>query len=234
MSWFLRMLKPWFLHLWALLIAVVLWLQVHGQGEGSLSLDVPLQIQGLPANMVIVNNLPNQVRITVKGWQARLKTLADKDVFVSLMVSDLSEPGVIERSLNADSIHLPAGLVVEKMQPDRLELQVDRIITKVVPVRVEFNLPQEWKIDSVTINPSDASLQGPEVWLESLKDVEAVPVGLALKAGEFEVQANIVTPAGKAVHLEEADKGFTVRGILSKKVDPVAVKPSQVLERGLH
>ncbi len=45
MSFIFRSLKPWVLHLWSILIAIVLWLQVHGQGDGSLSMDVPLQVQ---------------------------------------------------------------------------------------------------------------------------------------------------------------------------------------------
>jgi len=39
------------LYAWAILIAVILWVQVHGEGEGSLSMDVALQVQGLPENM---------------------------------------------------------------------------------------------------------------------------------------------------------------------------------------
>jgi len=223
-------LKPLVLYAWALLIAVILWLQVHGEGEGSLSLDVALQVQGLPENMVIVNNLPNQVRLTVKGLQARLKVLPAGDVFVPLNARDLSNPGVIKRRLNPEDIHLPAGLVVESIQPDEVQLQVDRIVTRTVAVHPQFDLPQGWHVETVSVEPVLARLQGPEVWLEALTTVETVPLRLGLQAGAFELKASIATPAGKAVHLEKNKGGFVVRGVLFH--DTIA--PSKMNNLGLQ
>ncbi|MDQ6967636.1 MAG: CdaR family protein [Mariprofundaceae bacterium] len=210
----LSMLKPLALYVWAVLIAVVLWVQVHGEGEGSLSLEVALQVQGLPADMVIVNNLPNQVRLTVKGLQARLKVLQASDIFVPLNARDLSKPGVIERPLNPEDVRLPAGLVVESIQPDLVQLQVDRIVTRTVAVHPQFDLPQGWHVEAVSVEPVLARLQGPEVWLEVLNAVETVPIRLELKAGAFELKVDVSTPAGKAVHLEKNKGGFVVRGVL--------------------
>jgi len=220
----LAILKPLFLYAWALLIAIILWVQVHGEGEGSLSLDVALQVQGLPENMVIVNNLPNQVRLTVKGLQARLKVLQAGDVFVPLNARDLSKPSVIKRPLNPEDIHLPAGLVVESIQPDMVQLQVDRIVTRTVAVHPQFDLPQGWHVEAVSVEPVLARLQGPEVWLEALTTVETVPLRLELKSGTFELKANIATPAGKAVHLEKNKGGFVVRGALFQDT----IEPSSV------
>jgi len=214
MSRLLESLKPLALYGWALLIAVILWMQVHGEGDGSLSMEVALQVQGLPENMVIVNNLPNEVRLTVKGLQARLKALQATDVFVPLNARDLSEPGVIERPLSPDDIHLPAGLVVESIQPDHVQLQVDRIVTRTIAVRPQFDLPQGWHVDAVSVTPVSARLQGPEVWLELLDAVDTVPLRLELHAGAFELKAEIATLVGKSVHLEQNKGGFVVRGTL--------------------
>jgi len=43
-----------------------------------------------------------------------------------------------------------------------------------------------------------------------------VPLRLALKTGAFELNADIATPAGKAVHVEKNNGGFVVRGALFK------------------
>jgi len=233
MASILRIIKPWVLHLWAVLIAVTLWLQVHGQGEGSLSMEVPLQVQALPARMVVVNQLPNKVRITVKGLQARLKTLQANQIFVPLNVSDLTEPGVVEKVLYADAIRLPAGLLVEKIEPDRLEIQVDKIVSRTVTVHPQFDLPQAWQVDGVTVEPMKAHVQGPEVWMESLTVVETVPLRLELKEGPFEVKADAIPPTGKSVHLEEGKGELTVRGVLSRvpvlpeKKEPIDDKGSK-------
>lgn len=226
----LAALKPLALYAWAILIAVILWVQVHGEGEGSLSMDVALQVQGLPENMVIVNNLPNQVRLSVKGLQARLKVLQARDIFVPLNARDLSNPGVIKRQLNPEDIHLPAGLVVESIQPDRIQLQIDRIVTRTVAVHPQFDLPQGWHVEAISVEPVLARLQGPEVWLEALNTVETVPLRLELKVGAFELKANIATPAGKAVHLEKNKGGFVVRGALFQD----AIEPSPVDDLGIQ
>jgi len=225
----MRMMKSWMLHFWAVFIAVVLWIQVHGEGEGTVSLDVPIQVQGLPEQMVIVNNLPSKVRITVKGLQARLKSLQEKDVFVPLDVSDLSEPGVIQRAFNMASVHLPASLSVEKIQPDHLEVQIDRVVTRSVAVHPNFDLPDEWEAQMVSVQPAMVHIQGPEVWLESLTSVETLPLKPALKEGRMEFKVGIIVPAEKSVHLEEVDTKFLVRGNLARKpVVKMVMSPANI------
>jgi len=225
----MRILKPWMLHLWAILIAVILWVQVHGEGEGSLSLDVPIQLQGLPDKMVLVNNIPSEVRITVQGLQARLKSLQAKDLFMSLDVSDLTEPGVTKKPFGLDAVRLPAGLKVEKVQPDHLSLQVDRVVMRTVAVQPKFDLPEGWEVQMVSVQPAMAHVQGPEVWLESLLSVETLPLKLELQAGEFALKTDVIVPTGKSVHLDESKGAFAVSGILSK-IQPLFVESVKKVE----
>lgn len=207
-------MRSWPLKVWAVIIAVVLWLQVHGQGEGSVSMDVPLQVQGLASDMIIVNDLPDTVRITVRGLQARLNELKPQEIHVPVMVGDLKEPGVVEKAFDIDKIKVPPGLVIDKIQPDRIQLQVDHVVTRPVPVTPQFDLPEGWHVEKVTVTPATAQLSGPEVWLNSLSGVETAALRPPLKAGPFTVQASIVSPSGKAIHLESEKAQFQVSGIL--------------------
>jgi len=217
------------LQLWALLIAVALWLQVHGQGEGSLSMDVPLQVQGLPADMVIVNDLPDHVRVTISGLQSRLRELNKEELIVPVRVADLTSPGVVERALQVDSINLPVGLRIEKVQPDRLELQADRVVTRVVPVKAHLEIPEHWQARNIRIEPGEVKLTGPEVWLDALKEVATIPIRPELKVGEFEARVGVESPSGKAIRLEDAKALMTVRGILVPEHQaPVEKKPGGV------
>ncbi|OIO68813.1 MAG: hypothetical protein CO186_08075 [Zetaproteobacteria bacterium CG_4_9_14_3_um_filter_49_83] len=208
------------LYIWAIVIALVLWVQVHGQGEGSLSMDVAMQVQGLPENMVIVNDLPDQVKITVHGLQGRLKAIDPKDVFISVDVSDLHQPGVVERGLSLHQVRLPTSIVVDKIQPDRIELQVDHIVVREVPVEPLFDLPQGWHVEQVQIEPARVSLIGPEVWMETLARIQTVPLRLELVVGAFESKTNVVSPAGKAVRLAKENATFKVQGFLRRDVPP--------------
>jgi YbbR domain-containing protein len=202
----------------AIVVAFALWALVHGQGVGSVSMDVPLQVRALPSNLVIVNDLPDHVRVTVNGPQVRLAMLAEQDVQVPINLSDLTEPGVVERALKVSDIKLPPGLQVEKLQPDRLELQVDRIVQRSLPVQPRFELAAGWKALAVQVEPDHALLEGPEVWLDALGNVSTVVVQPKLQAGSFELSVGVETPAGKAIKLADADAKFTVRGILRKEI----------------
>ena len=200
--------------IWAVLIAVVLWLQVHGQGEGTLSMDVTLQLQGLPQEMVVVNDLPDSVHVTVSGPQARLKAVTPQDIHVPFDASGLTMPGVVERTVKISDIRLPAGLDIEKIQPDRIELQIDRVVEKLIVVLPRLELPEEWQVESISVQPAQVKLSGPEVWLDSLSEVETTAIQPEFKAGPFEAVVGVASPTGKAIRLVNENAKFRVRGIL--------------------
>jgi len=202
------------LKLLAVVIAIILWIQVHGQGVGSLNMEVPLQVIGLPQDMLIINDLPDNVRLTVSGLQARLNSLASTDIHVPLDASDLHEPGVVVRALNVADFRLPAGLSIEKVQPDRIELQVDRVISRKIAVQARLEVPEGWKVENVSVEPAEAELRGPEVWLDALGNVETTAVRPEPKPGAFEVTVGVESPAGRAIQMVNAAARFTVRGVL--------------------
>ena len=216
----MRNFRRFNLQIWSVVIAISLWLQVHGQGEGSLSMDVPLQVQGLPAEMVIVNDLPDHVRITINGLQTRLKELRQENLIVPINASDITTPGVVERALQLSSVPLPVGLRIDKVQPDRLELRVDRLVTRSIPVQAQFELPDGWQASKVVMQPAEVQLIGPEVWLDALREVKTTPLRPELKEGPFETKSGIESPSGKAIRLVDSKIKIAVRAILLKKSTP--------------
>lgn len=199
---------------WSVVIAIVLWAQVHGQGMGSVRLDVALQVRDVPADMVIVNDLPDQVSITISGLQALLNSLDTQALFVSVDASSLSMPGVIEQALDIEGIDLPAGLKVEKIQPDSVQLQVDHIVNRTITVQPIFDLPQGWKAEHVVITPSVIALSGPEVWLSTMDKIETSALRLELNQGLFDVETTVVPLTGKGIHALKKDVKIRVRGDL--------------------
>lgn len=213
----MKLMRVLGLPFWSLVIAIVLWVQVHGQGMGSVRMDVALQVRDVPADMVIVNDLPDQVSVTISGLQAQLNALDAKSLFVSVDASLLSMPGVIEQALDVETIDLPVGLRIEKIQPDSVQLQVDHIVTRILDVVPTFDLPQAWEVHHVVVTPSIVKLSGPEVWLSTLNKVDTVAVRLPLQEGLFDVQAELVPLSGQGIHLLEKDLSIRIRGELSRK-----------------
>ena len=199
---------------WSILIALVLWIQVHGQGMGSLRMDVALQVRDVPADMVIVNDLPDQVSITISGLQSQLNALDAENLFVSVDASALNMPGVIDQALDVEAIDLPSGLKVEKIQPDSVQLQVDHVVNRTIEITPVFDLPQGWKAEHVVITPATADLSGPEVWLSTLNKIETTALRLDLAQGIFDVETEIAPLSGKGIHVLNKDLKIRVRGEL--------------------
>jgi len=214
------------LHIWAVVIAVMLWFQVHGEGDGTLTMEVGLQLQGLPQNMVIVNDLPDTVHVTVSGLQARLKSVTPQDIYVPFDASGITMPGVVERVVKSSDIRLPVGIEIAKIQPDRLELQVDRIVTKSIGILPRLEMPEGWHAESVIVEPATVELSGPEVWLESLTEVETIAIQPDIRPGQFEAKIGIASPTGKAIRLVNENVRITVRGILVNEA--AAVLPAAI------
>ncbi|MES0372273.1 MAG: CdaR family protein [Mariprofundaceae bacterium] len=216
------------LHIWAVMIAVVLWFQVHGQGEGSLNMEVTLQLQGLPQNMVVVNDLPSTVHVTLSGLQGRLKTVSPQDVYVPFDASGLNMPGVVERAVKIEDIRLPAGLDIEKIQPDRIELQIDRVVEKSITVLPRLELPEGWQVEIISVEPAEVKLSGPEVWLDSLSEVETTAIQPEFKPGPFEAVVGVASPTGKAIRLVNEKAKFMVKGILTHQEMDEAVVNGEI------
>ncbi len=214
----LRFLRAVSMYAWALLIAMLLWFQVHGQGESTVSMDVSLQLRGLPDNMVLINDLPDHVKITVSGLQARLKLLDESKLFLVIAAGDVHEPGVFTRPVDAATLVLPPGLTVDKVQPDRLKLQVDRLVKKTVAVEVRFDLPEGWQVHQVSVQPAEVTLTGPEIWLETLESVPTEALRPPLTPGLVKMKADIVIPAEKAIKQFDKEQQFVVQGVLSRIV----------------
>lgn len=215
------------LQILAVFIALVLWAQVHGQGTGSISMDVPLQVEGLRPEIAIVNNLPDHVRVTVGGLQARLNTLTAADIRVPLDVSRMTRPGVVDQALEISAIRIPAGLSITKLQPDRLQVQMDRIVQRQINVRPRVDVPKGWQARDLQVQPLQVMLEGPEVWLDALLEVETNLVQPQPQAGPFRFQVGVESPSGKAIRVVDPQKKLLLRGTLVRAAGAAKVKQGE-------
>ncbi|MDQ6988143.1 MAG: hypothetical protein Q9M25_10105 [Mariprofundaceae bacterium] len=212
----IRVLRTSGLQLLAVLIALILWVQVHGQGTVSISMDVPLQVEGLRPDLAIINNLPDHVRVTISGLQARLNTLKPTDVRVPLSVAHMDKPGVVKQALEIADIRLPAGLTATKLQPDRLQVQLDRVVQRAITVKPHVQAPNGWQAVSLSVRPAQVMLAGPEVWMGALSEVATTLVHPEAKAGRFKFSVNVESPSGKAIRVVDAQKKFILSGLLRR------------------
>ncbi|HZZ82963.1 MAG TPA: hypothetical protein VFE30_00340 [Anaeromyxobacteraceae bacterium] len=106
------------LRLWllSLLMAVALLLVVRGERRVSYAFWVPLEAR-LPRGMVTADPLPSELKVSLNGPWARLRSLDAAEMGPVLIDLSRTGPGPISWYVRADSLHLPAGVHVESIHP---------------------------------------------------------------------------------------------------------------------
>ncbi len=124
------------LKLFSLGIALVLYSLVHGSQDAQRSLLVDLVVLLPPetGNRILANQLPPQVRLTLRGPRAQLDELHADDIG-TLQVDVHSDT---ERRITLDPamVHVPPGVRVEQIDPPALYLAWEEQIVRDVPIQV--------------------------------------------------------------------------------------------------
>lgn len=124
------------LKLFSLGIALVLYSLVHGSQDAqrSMLVDLVVLLPSETGNRILANQLPPQVRLTLRGPRAQLDELHSDDIG-TLQVDVHSDT---ERRITLDpaTVHVPPGVRVEQIDPPALSLVWEEQIVRDVPIQV--------------------------------------------------------------------------------------------------
>ena len=84
-------------------------------------------------NRVLVNQLPPQVRLLLRGAPAKLDDLHADDLGVQAVLTSTSDRFL---RLDPSLVHAPPGVRVEAIDPSSIELVWEDVITRDVPIQV--------------------------------------------------------------------------------------------------
>ncbi len=116
----------------SLLIAIGLWMAVAREPEVATSLSVPVDFKNMRDDLDISGNLPDRVRLEVRGPSGRLTRDNLSTVAVVLDLSD-AQPGERTYSIRGRNLNLPSGVVFYRAVPSQLTLHFDQLILKKNP-----------------------------------------------------------------------------------------------------
>jgi YbbR domain-containing protein len=177
----------------ALAMAVGLWLAIAREPEVATSLSVPVEFKNMRDDLDIGGNLPDRVRIEVRGPTGRLSRDNLSGVALVLDLSD-AEPGERTYSVRGRNLSLPSGVAFYRAVPSQLTLRFDQLSVReeaVVPLFV--NKPASYRIVSQQFSPQKVRLRGSEGRLRAINQVRTDPLDLTGVAGEkvFHTHLNI-------------------------------------------
>ncbi|MDX1775985.1 MAG: CdaR family protein [Desulfobulbales bacterium] len=171
--------KNWVLKLLSLLFALFLWYFVVGEDKVDMNVTIPVEIVNLPRDLIISNQFKKQLEVTVSGQRSLIRGMTSQHISRTVDLSKAS-PGtvVIENSL--DSISLPRGLSILRVQPSTLTLLLDRLIQKDLPIKSMLvgKVHKDFRLDSVTVEPASLKISGPESILAQEKILNTSPIDI--------------------------------------------------------
>lgn len=113
------------LKLISLAFALVLWFFVMGEQRHEVSHLVPVDYRNLPKGLVIANEVPAVVTVTVSGPRALLTRLSPEEISLPLDMADLS-PGTTSFRRLDEKLRAPNGLVVTRISPAGIDVRLER------------------------------------------------------------------------------------------------------------
>lgn len=200
----------------SLAAALVLWLLFVGEPELVTSQSVPILYKNLPRDLQIGADVPERVRLELRGPASKLTPGSLAEAAVLLDLSGVHKHGEHTVTLTADNISLPAGVSLVRAVPSQLRLQFDRLMVKEVPVEVRFSGPPApgYRIVRQEVLPNKVEILGPELHVRQIDaaQTDAIDLSGVVSQAEFHVQAFVADPQ---VRLESAPM-VTVRVYLAK------------------
>jgi hypothetical protein len=249
--------KDWVLKFVSLLLATVLWYFVGGEDTVDKNVTVPIEIINLPRDLVISNQFKKDIEVTVSGPRSVITEMTNRAVTRQINLSNAT-PGTNVVENDNDSIPVPRGITVLRIQPSSIILSLDKLIQKqfqVMPVTTG-DVAAGYELEQMNMSPDVITITGPQTILShvdalltdiidinGMKDSRQLQVPLDLDStivdliGETSVTADIVIQP-KMVERKinsipvEAYVGGAKREVAPKTVDVIARIPVLLIRQG--
>jgi len=199
-------IRNWKMKLLSLGLAVMLWYTVFQIGEPKKDITVPLALNNLPRDMVIMKTDPERVFVTVSGRVSMLKDIKDHDVRALVNLNGTKE-GETVFNISKTNVTVPKGIEIVDIKPGTVRVVIDRIVEKTlktVPV-----LDKKWtgRYEIIQVSPQQVIAEGPRKVLDKLTTIDTTPANGDLRHNE------------ETVHV-----GFNVEDLSRVKVRPNRAK----------
>ncbi|GAB6280934.1 MAG: hypothetical protein STSR0007_10640 [Thermovirga sp.] len=162
-----------FLKVVSLLVASLVWYYIAADRgtEVVRTVTVPLEFLNVPADMSVSSKV-REVDVQVSGTRESAVSLSG--AIASQVDLKGLEPGVHRKPVQA---LLPSGAKLVEISPSFVDLELTKIGSRLLPVKLKLpeDLPPGYRIEDVSILPSEAAVKGPEDELSNLKNVWILP-----------------------------------------------------------
>ena len=160
--------------LFALLLAVALWVKVARDPIAELEMKVPIEFRNLPEDLEIDSATFTEAQVRVRGPQRLIHRLVSGDVRAEIDLSSV-HPGERTFDLNTQQIHLPQDLEVVQIIPGQFRLSFDLRMTRTIEIRprVTGSFARGMRVAQVSADPPSIVIAGPRQHVEAVEAARA-------------------------------------------------------------
>jgi YbbR domain-containing protein len=245
--------KEWLPIIISLILSAVLWYNVGGEKTVDTSVMIPVEVLNLPRDLVISNQFKRQLEVTVHGPRSLILGIDQKQISRRIDLANAT-PGTSVISNDVESITVPRGITVLRVQPATIILSLDKLISKqfpINPVTVGNPLPG-YVLEGLRMEPNVITITGPEsvlvkhevlrtreIDLNNINKSLQVQVPLDLDPAIVDLIGETTITADIAVKLEKEQYEYTLPldaeglEVPVKRVKVIADVPKLLLNQGI-
>jgi len=167
------------LKLASLALATLLWFIIAGEKTSEMGLSVPVELKNFPRDLELTGDTVNAVEVRLRASPSIIQSLGPQDISAHVDLSGVAE-GEHIMNLTADSIRLPFGVKVVRINPSSLTLNLERTVQKVVPVRARLlgRPAAGFEVAEVTTVPPEVRVAGPKSRIQEVEGAFTEPVSV--------------------------------------------------------
>jgi hypothetical protein len=113
--------RHWELKLLALAFSAALWFFVMTTERADLILSAPVEVEGLPAGVVVTGEVPDSVDVQLHGLRGVLSRLSANQVRARLNLAG-ARPGEMTVRLLPGQVAVPPGITVLRVMPSQVRV----------------------------------------------------------------------------------------------------------------
>lgn len=181
----------------AVAIALFLWVVARGSSSVERGFDIPVVLQGVPDDLVVVDQGADVVNVRLQGTRAALRNFDPQRLEYPIDIST-SKPGQAAFEVDLSRFEMPRGARVVARSPARIELTFEKRVAKTVKVKPDVEgLPAEgFRIASVQVDPPRVRIAGARSEVLRLAEVATETIDVSGATAPLEKEVRVATGPG--------------------------------------
>ena len=211
-------LEDWTTKLIALAIAIGLWLGLSGlRAPKTVRLKGVTLVTRVSNDMEITNTPLQEVGIVVTGDKKEIDSLNERDLVVSIDLTDVTKSGSREVQLTPDNVNieLPDGVKVTGIEPSKTIVNLEKVAEALIDVKpiTDGSVRDGFEIYGRTVVPAKVRVRGAETYVKALDSISTEKIDVDGKKDDFTVRQIALNPVNTKITLLDniVDVAFKVR-----------------------